>query len=140
MKRIVIIDGQGGGFGRALIERLCKEGPAAEILAVGTNSQATAAMVRAGAQAGATGENAAVVACRQADIIAGPLGIVMADAMLGECTPAIAAAVAQSGAVRVLVPVTRCNTYIAGAEQKTMGQYTEDAVALIRQLLAGEKP
>ncbi len=134
-KQIVIIDGQGGGFGRALIEKLRQQEVRGTILAVGTNSMATSAMLRAGADAGATGENAAVVASRSADIIAGPMGIVMADAMLGECTAAIAAAVARSDAARVLVPVTRCRTYVAGAENKTLGQYVEDAACLIRGLL-----
>lgn len=135
MKRIVVIDGQGGGFGKALIEKLRQHRVQGEILAVGTNSMATAAMLRAGADAGATGENAALVACRRADIIAGPLGIVMADAMMGECTPALAAAVARSDAARVLVPVTRCRTYVAGTGQKNLAQQLEDAVELITRLL-----
>ena len=139
-KTILVLDGQGGGFGKALIEKLRQGGPlpGAEILAVGTNSLATSAMLKAGADAGATGENAALVACRKAAVIAGPLGIVMADAMMGECTAAIAAAVARSDAARVLVPVTRCHTYVAGVESKTLGQCVEDAAALIRELATGE--
>ena len=88
--RVVIIDGQGGGMGRALTERLRAASPEAEIVAVGTNVLATAAMLKAGASAGATGENAVRVNCRRADVIAGPIGIVLADALLGEITPEMA--------------------------------------------------
>lgn len=84
---IVVIDGQGGGIGGRLIEQLRPYLPDAEIIAVGTNGMATAAMLRAGANIGATGENAAVYNCRDADIIAGPIGIMQANAMYGELTP-----------------------------------------------------
>lgn len=131
MKRIVVIDGQGGGFGKRLIERLNKLTPEAEIIAVGLNSVATTAMLRAGASAGATGENAAVVNARRADVIAGPFGLVMADSMLGECTAKIAKAVAQSSAVRVLIPTTKCGTKIAGLAELSLNELIEDAVKMI---------
>ncbi|MFQ7726512.1 MAG: DUF3842 family protein [Ruthenibacterium lactatiformans] len=95
---IVIIDGQGGGFGRALIEALRAGGVTQEIVAVGTNALATSAMLRAGASAGATGENAVIVNAARARILAGPIGLVMANSMLGECSPAMARAVAESPA------------------------------------------
>ena len=88
--RIVVIDGQGGGFGRALIEKLRAAGCRQEIIAVGTNAMATSAMLKAGATAGATGENAVIVNAGRADVLAGPLGLVMANSLLGECSPAMA--------------------------------------------------
>ncbi|MEG0943184.1 MAG: DUF3842 family protein [Angelakisella sp.] len=135
MKKIVIIDGQGGGFGRALIDKLCQQRPAdCRIIAVGTNAMATAAMIKAGADVGATGENPVVVNSATADIIAGPMGIVLADSMLGEFTPKMAAAVAKSNAQRVLIPVTKCSTFVAGVAEKPLAQYIEDAAALIRTI------
>ena len=84
---IMVIDGQGGKMGKGLVEQLKKLCPEDEILAIGTNSIATAAMLKAGADAGATGENPAVVTSRTADIIVGPMGIVIADSLMGEITP-----------------------------------------------------
>ena len=133
--KILIIDGQGGGIGRALTERLRARLPEAEILAVGANAAATAAMLRAGADAGATGENAVRVCCRDADVIAGPIGIVLADAMMGEITAAMAASVATARAKRVLIPVQRCATVIAGAENLPLQRLLEDAVDRIAELV-----
>lgn len=136
MKNIVIIDGQGGGFGRALIEKLCQQRPdGCRIIAVGTNATATAAMMKAGADVGATGENPVVVNSATADIIAGPMGIVLANSMLGEFTTAMAAAVAGSTAQRVLIPVTRCSTFVAGVAEKPLTQYIADAAVLICTLV-----
>ena len=102
--KVLVIDGQGGGLGRQLVSALAAACPEAELTAVGTNSLAANAMLKAGASRAATGENAVVVNCRRADVIVGPIGIVIADALLGEITPAMAAAVCQCGAKRVLVP------------------------------------
>ena len=96
--KVLVIDGQGGGLGRQLVSALAAACPEAELTAVGTNSLAANAMLKAGASRAATGENAVVVNCRRADVIVGPIGIVIADALLGEITPAMAAAVCQSGA------------------------------------------
>ncbi|MEG2394304.1 MAG: DUF3842 family protein [Ruthenibacterium sp.] len=134
--RLVIIDGQGGGFGCALIESLRRSSAACEIIAVGTNSLATSAMLKAGANAGATGENAAVVNARRADIIAGPIGLIVANSMLGECSPAIALAVAESRAKKILIPVTTCGVLVAGLPEKALSAYIADAAALILSLLA----
>lgn len=133
--RIVIIDGQGGGFGRALIEGLRAAGVTQEIIAVGTNALATSAMLKAGATAGATGEDAAVINARRAGLIAGPIGLVMANSMLGECTPAIACAVSESAAQKVLIPAAKCGAMIAGLAEKPLAQYIADAVRLIQTLL-----
>lgn len=136
--KIVVIDGQGGGIGRSLIEALAPALPGAEILAVGTNSAATAAMLKAGARVGATGENPVVVNCRTADIIAGPAGILAANAMYGEITPAMARAVGESHAQKVVVPVDRCSIHVAGVAQWPMAKYIEDAVHRILQLAQKE--
>ncbi len=132
---ILIIDGQGGNLGRQLTRRLKEALPGADITAVGTNSTATENMLKGGADRAATGENAVVVNARRAKVIAGPLGIVIADALLGEVTPAMATAVGQSDAVRVLVPMNRCDTLVAGVEEKPMGELIEDAVGRIVALL-----
>lgn len=134
---ILVIDAQGGGLGRQLVSSLRKALPDARITAVGASSAATEAMRRAGADAAATGENAVVVACRSADVIAGPMGIVLADAMLGEITPAMARAVGASPAQRVLVPVERCDTLVAGVPPQSMNALIEDAVAKIVRLTGG---
>ena len=129
--RIVVIDGQGGGMGRALTERLRAAAPEAEIIAVGTNALATAAMLRSGATAGATGENAVRVNCRQADVIAGPVGIVLSDALLGEMTPEMARCVAASPARKVLLPMQKCHIQVAGVASLTTQELVEDAVKRI---------
>ena len=132
---ILIIDGQGGNLGRQLTRRLKEALPEADVTAVGTNSTATENMLKGGADRAATGENAVLVNARRAKVIAGPLGIVIADALLGEVTPAMARAVGQSDAVRVLIPMNRCDTLVAGAADKPMGELIDDAVRRIVALL-----
>ena len=133
---ILVIDGQGGNIGRALVREITEKLPDAELIAVGTNSIATASMLKAGARNAATGENAVLVACRRADVIAGPIGIVIADALLGEVTPAMAVAVGQSRAARVLIPVNRCDTLVAGVTDNTTASLLQDAMAKILALTA----
>ena len=128
---LAVIDGQGGGLGAKLTEELRKAMPDAQILAVGTNAVATERMIKAGADRAATGENAVKVVCRRADVITGPVGIVVADSMMGEITPAIALAVAQSSAKRVLVPVGKCETVVVGSEDKTISELIGKAVRRI---------
>lgn len=136
--KILVIDGQGGKLGRKLVESIRKVSPGADITAVGTNSIATESMMNAGcADHLATGENAVIVACRTAQIIVGPFGIVTADAMLGEITPSMANAVASCPAYRVLIPMNLCDTYIAGVMSGTSA-ILEDAMRLIRQLTEKE--
>ncbi len=128
---ILVIDAQGGGIGRQLISGIRERIPDAYILAVGANSAATLAMNRAGADVSGTGENAARVACRKADVIVGPIGIIIADSMLGEITPAMAAAVAQSDAVQILIPFSHPDRYLVGLAGLSLGRLIEEAVAQI---------
>lgn len=137
---ILVIDAQGGGVGRQLVAALKKELPGGVVTAVGTNSLATSAMLRAGADQAATGENAVVVNCRRADVIVGPIGIVIADALLGEITPAIALAVGRSAAKRILIPVNHCDNLVAGVPDTNMGRLIREAVALIREIYEGSCP
>jgi len=129
---ILVIDAQGGGIGRALVSAIRKSAPDIEITAVGTNTAATSAMLKAGAHHSATGENAVIVGCRKADIIVGPVGIVIADSLWGEITPAMAVAVGQSKAVRILVPVGHCDNIIVGVEAPDAGALIQRAVDKIR--------
>lgn len=112
--KITIIDGQGGKLGKTIVEQLKKRHPELELYAIGTNSLATAAMLKAGADYAATGENPCIVNAQDSDIIIGPVGIVIANALLGEITPAVAAAVGASKAYKILIPMNRCNHYIVG--------------------------
>ena len=134
--KLLIIDGQSGRLGAQIIEGLKKAGlsDCHTIVAVGTNALATSGMINAGADQGATGENAVVVQCRTADVIVGPIGIVLADAMLGEITPAMAAAVGASNAVRVLSPSDRCSTCVIGVTPMTRRQQIDAATAHILSL------
>ena len=136
--KILVIDGQGGRMGKVLVETLRRRGFSGEILAVGTNSAATAAMLKAGADEGATGENPVVVASRKADVILGPMGIIAANSLLGEITPAMALAVSESEAYKVLVPVNRCRIRVAGVQEMSLGEYTERAVDTVLAMAEAE--
>ena len=131
---ILVIDGQGGGLGRQLVAAVKKAVPQAVVTAIGTNSAATSAMLKAGADRAATGENAVVVGCRRADVILGPIGIVIADALLGEITPAMAAAVCQSPARRVLVPINHCENIVVGVPDQPIGQLVAAAAQKVKEL------
>ena len=136
--KLLIIDGQSGRLGAQIIEGLRKAGLSQPhvIIAVGTNALATSAMINAGADQGATGENPVAVQCRSADVIAGPIGITLADAMLGEVTPLMAAAVGRSAAQRVLLPSDRCATFVAGVSPMTRKQLVDAAVERILQTIS----
>lgn len=132
---ILVIDAQGGGIGKQIVSALKKRYPEQYITAVGTNSLATSSMLKAGADAAATGENPVIVCSRRADVIIGPVGIVIADALLGEITAAMSAAVGQSPAKRILVPVNHCDNYIVGVTDLSMAKLIEGVVAEVGKLM-----
>ena len=132
---VVIIDGQGGGVGRALTEASRKAYPTLCIRAVGTNALATAAMLKAGATEGATGENAVIFNVRQADVLLGPIGILAANGLLGEVTPRMAEAIGSSDAVKILIPSQRCSIRLAVGANQPMQVYLEDAMRLLGEEL-----
>ena len=136
MKKVVVIDGQGGKMGAALVSQLKAERSLCEIIAVGTNSAATASMLKAGADAAATGENPVLVCSADADIITGPIGIVNANALLGEITPKIASAISESRALKVLLPVSKCSLMVVGTQELSLSEYVRLAVQKINVLLA----
>ena len=133
---ILVIDGQGGGLGKSVITALRKNIHSSRITAVGTNSMATGAMMKAGADQAATGENPVIVASRRADVIIGPLGIAVPDAMLGEITPRMAQAVADSNALRLLIPVNQCNNIVVGTRDCSMGDMIDEIVEHVVSLEA----
>lgn len=132
---LLVIDGQGGGFGKALIAEVRRLNYTGDIVAVGTNTAATSAMMKSGANLGATGENAVLVNCARARLIAGPVGIIAADSMLGEISPKMANAIAQSPAEKVLIPVQKCLT-IVGVEPLSLSDYMQKAAQIIIDKMA----
>ena len=137
---VLVIDGMGGGIGAQLVSQLSGQVAAGvEVVCVGTNAWATQSMVKGGAARGATGENALKVMTRSADIIAGPIGIVIPNALMGEITPVMAEAVAASAARKVLVPVSQGHFEIVGMETRPLVANIRDAVAHILEIIAGMK-
>lgn len=132
---ILVIDGQGGQLGGQLVKSILANYKEVNITAVGTNATATSTMLKAGAHQAATGENPVIVACKKADIIIGPIGIVIADAMLGEITPAMAVAVGQADAKRILLPVNKCDNLVAGVAEVNMSALLDDVVAKLKTLI-----
>lgn len=133
--KVLIIDAQGGGIGKQIVSVVKREFPSLDITAVGTNSLATNAMLKAGADHVASGENAVIVGCRKADVIIGPVGIVIADAMLGEVTPRMAMAVGQSNAKRLLIPVNHCENIIVGVPDLSVSKLIEGVVEELREMM-----
>ena len=131
---ILVIDGQGGQLGSQLVKAILQQMKEAKVMAVGTNAIATAAMLKAGAHQASTGENPVVVACRKADVIIGPIGIVIADAMFGEVTPKMAVTVAQADAVRILLPVNKCDNLVAGVPDLSMSTLIDDVMVKLHGL------
>lgn len=132
---ILVIDAQGGGIGKQVVTAVKKRLPELVITAIGTNSLATSSMLKAGADNAATGENAVVVGCRTADIIVGPVGIAIADSLLGEITPKMATAVGQSNAKRILIPINHCNNIIVGVEDLNTSKLIEAVITEIQNCL-----
>ena len=132
---VVVVDGQGGGMGRGLVESIKKKWPKIHVRAVGTNSLATSAMLRAGADDGATGENAVVFNARQADLLLGPIGILTPNGLLGEVSPAMAGAVGASEAVKILLPSQRCSIRLAAGDPQPLQFYLDQALRLLEEEL-----
>lgn len=132
---ILVIDGQGGQLGAQLVKEIVLRFSEVQITAVGTNATATATMLKAGAKQAATGENPVIVACRKADVIIGPIGIVIADSMYGEITPKMAVAVGQANATRILIPMNRCENMIVGIEDITVTAMVEGVLRKLDRLL-----
>lgn len=135
MKNILIVDGQGGRLGSQLVQAIAGRFPQVRISAVGTNAMATAAMIKAGAHQAATGENPTLVACRKADVIIGPIGMVIADALYGEITPGMAAAIGQADTVRILIPINKCENMVAGVSDQPLSALIDDALKKLAQFL-----
>lgn len=132
---VLVIDGQGGQLGGQLVKSLKSNFKEVTITAIGTNATATSTMLKAGADQAATGENPVVVACRKADVIIGPIGIVIADSLLGEITPQMAVAVGQADAIRILMPVNKCDNLVAGIPEVSTAAILEDVVAKVKKIL-----
>ncbi|MCK9349386.1 DUF3842 family protein [uncultured Sphaerochaeta sp.] len=138
--QLVVIDGQGGSLGKALVAAIKKTFREVEVLGIGTNSLAASAMLKSGADAIATGENPVIVACRNADLIVGPLGILTSDALHGEITPAMAVAIAQSKAHKILVPISKCNVTIVGIQEAPLSMMIDFTLEEIRRFLDSTLP
>ena len=133
---ILVIDGQGGNLGSNIIKNIKERYPEADVTAVGTNAIATAAMVKAGAKKAATGENPVIVGTKRADIIIGPVGIVIADSMLGEITPRMAQSIGSADATRILIPMNKCENIIAGVPDISVSQLIDAALNKIGEIIA----
>lgn len=134
--KVVVIDGQGGRMGQLLVEKIRESKISCELVAIGTNSIATSAMIKAGADAGATGENPVIVACRDADVIVGPIGIIAADSLMGEITAAMANAISTCKAVKLLLPVNLCKKIVVGTQSKTLSALINEAVEQLQKIVS----
>lgn len=134
MLKVAVIDGQGGGIGKAIITEIKRTTLPLYVIAVGTNALATSAMIKAGADVGATGENAIIYNAGTVDIIIGPIGLLIANSMYGEMTPKMTLAVSESKAKKIIVPVSKCDIYMAGMVEKPMSQYIEDVIAYLDEI------
>lgn len=132
---LLVIDGQGGQLGSQIIKAIRARYNDTNIIAVGTNATATASMIKAGANQGATGENPVIVASRKSDVIIGPIGIVIADALLGEITPKMAVATGQSNAVKILIPINKCENLVAGVPNLTTTALIDDALNKLKDII-----
>ena len=136
--RIAVVDGQGGGIGKAVVENLRNAfGDDIDIVALGTNALVAATMLKAGANEGASGENAVVTTAGKVDIIIGSMAIIAANSMLGELTPAMAKSIAESDAKKILIPLNRCNLYVAGIQNIPLPHYIDNVIEMIKNFMGG---
>ena len=137
--KILVIDGQGGKMGKMIVEELKAALPQYQLIAIGTNSIATSAMLKAGADLGATGENPVIYNSTDADIIIGPLGIIVANALMGEVTPNMAVAIGQSKAQKILIPINKCNNKVVGIQNLSFKEYIELAVDQVKEIIENKE-
>ena len=135
---ITIIDGQGGQLGAQLVKEITARFADVKLTAIGTNAVATAAMLKAGAKNAATGENPVIVACRKADVIIGPIGIVIADSLLGEVTEKMALAISRADAVRILIPLNKCENLVAGVPNLNVGALISDTISKLDGIISSQ--
>lgn len=131
--KILVVDGQGGGIGKAIVAAIKEAKPEIEVISVGTNSTATSAMKKAGADAVATGENPIVYNANRVDLIIGPMGILLGNAMYGEITPKMASAISSSDAKKYLIPVNQCNGYVLGVQNRTIQEHIQELVEILQE-------
>ncbi|MDH8677861.1 DUF3842 family protein [Fusibacter bizertensis] len=137
--KIAVVDGQGGGIGKSVVEKLkLKFGNKVYVTALGTNALATSAMLKAGADEGATGENAIMYNVKKVKCICGPIGLVSANALLGELSPRMAMAISESEAVKLLIPFNKCNTVVLGVEGKSLGAYIDELIDLVAEMIKSD--
>ena len=129
---VAVVDGQGDGIGRAIVEKVKAAMPQLRVIALGTNSAATGQMLRAGADDGATGENAIIHNMQHVDVVVGVIGILSANSMMGELSPAMAAAIGGSHTYKVLLPINRCHIHVVSVEEAPLGKHIDHAVDAIR--------
>lgn len=134
---ITIIDGQGGQLGAQLVKEISAQFQNIKITAIGTNTVATTAMLKAGAKNAATGENAVIVACRKADVILGPIGIVITDSLLGEITEKMAVSIGRAEAIRILIPINKCDNLVAGVPNLNTRALIDDAILKLHNIVDG---
>ena len=135
---VTVIDGQGGQLGAQLVKEIISRFSDINLTAIDTNASATAAMLKAGAKNAATGENPVIVACRKADVIIGPIGIVVADSLLGEVTEKMSTAVGRADAVRILIPMNKCENLVAGVPNLNTAALITDAVSKLSAIINGK--
>jgi len=137
--RVMVVDGMGGRIGQEIVSRLRTAfGTGVELLAVGTNSAATAAMMKAGANRGATGENAVRITVRDADVVIGPLSVLIPDSMMGEVTPLMAESLALSSARKVMLPLTNPRIDLVGITKNPLPHLMDEAIAIVASMLEKE--
>ena len=132
---VTIIDGQGGQLGAQLVKEISTRFENINITAIGTNAIATSTMLKAGAKNAATGENAVCVACRRADVIIGPVGIVIVDSLLGEITEKMAIAVGQANAIRILIPINKCDNIVVGVTNLNTKALIDDTISKLNDII-----
>lgn len=133
--RVAVVDGQGGGIGKHITEKIRKGmGPKVDIVALGTNSVATSLMLKAGANEGATGKNAIIQSVDDVDVVVGSLSILVANSMLGEVTPEIAVAIGSCKATKVLLPLGRNRVEVMGVQKEPLPHLIENLVKHLKKM------